>query len=407
MPLIIIVLCLLLGSMTPAIAEEPSRLVSGSLLAPGLMPPGWIADHLQDYTSGRGAYAASCRTDEVVGELQVLSKQLDHEEDLRHTARAQLLYAVVEGHSTAKQRTDIAVNALGPLDNDVTTIDGLLVRLSSLPDCDDATASNPASETTKQPPSPTAASPTPAPTSTANLVAPSPEPPPAVTPPAPPAVADTSAPPLARPEVGGSPSTDGDVFVVRFNDQLTGLTPSSIHTLKTALKALDEGHKIQIAIRGCERGDKLAGGAVCAERTRRLKRILSDDGISRPADLLASLAAPSPPPPTMPIESTATDSSTSPPAKPDLGSPPSADSDIFVVRFDDRLTGLTPTSIHTLKKALKALDEGHKVQIAIEGCETGDGGPGDAGCYERTRRLKRILSDEGVNRPADLITKSR
>jgi outer membrane protein OmpA-like peptidoglycan-associated protein len=356
-------------------------------------------EHLHDYTNSRDAYAASCRNDAVVGELRVLSKQLDHEEDLRHTARAQLLYAVVEGQSTAKQRTDIAINALGPLDNDVTTIDGLLVRLSSLPDCEGATASSgPAPQPSKQPPQ----------TAAANPATPPPEPPPPVAP-AEPAVADLPTSPSAKPDVSSSPSTDGDVFVVRFDNKLTGLTPSSIHTLKTALKALDEGHKVQIAIDGCEGGDNAAGGTVCAERTRRLKRILSDDGISHPADLLATVAAPSlPPPPTaMPAEPAVADLPTSPSAKPDISSPPSTDSDVYVVRFDDKLTGLTPTSIHALKRALKALDEGHKVQIVIDGCEGGDGAAADAVCAERTRRLKRILSDDGISHPTDLMAKSR
>jgi outer membrane protein OmpA-like peptidoglycan-associated protein len=399
MLLITIVLCFLLGSMASATAEEPSRLVSGSLLAPGLMPPGWIVEHLQDYTNSRDAYAASCRNDTVVGELKALSKQLDHEEDLRHTARAQLLYAVVGGQSTAKQRTDIAINALGPLDNDVTTIDGLLVRMSSLPDCADATASGPAPQPPTLPPSQTAV---------ANPATPPPEPPPAVAP-AEPAVAESPMPPPAKPDVSSSPATDGDVYVVRFDKQLTGLMPASIHILKKALKALDEGHKVQIAIDGCGGGDGAAADAVCAERTRRLKRILSDDGISHPADLLATLAVPSPPPPraVMPAEPAVADSPAPPLAKPDISSPPSTDSDVYVVRFDDKLTGLTPTSIHTLKRALKALDEGHKVQIAIDGCEGGDGAAADAVCAERTRRLRRILSDEGVSHPADLIAKSR
>ena len=278
MPLIAILLCFLLASMASATAEESSHLVSGSLLAPGLIPPGWIADHLQDYTNNRGAYGASCRTDAVVAELQALSKQVDHEEDLRHTARGQLQYAVVGGESTAKRRTDIAINALGPLDKDIATIDGLLVRLSSLPDCDNATASPvPASNPLKEPPSQTVA---------ASPAAPSPEPPPPVTP-AEPAVPALPTRPLANSDNSLSPSSDSDVFVVRFDAKLAGLTPTSIRTLHAALKALGEGHKVQIAIEGCEANDSAPEDADCLGRTRRLKRILSDDGVSHPADLIA------------------------------------------------------------------------------------------------------------------------
>jgi hypothetical protein len=46
------------------------------------------------------------------------------------------------------------------------------------------------------------------------------------------------------------------------------------------------------------------------------------------------------------------------------------------------------------------------VQIAIEGCEAGDSAPEGADCVARTRRLKRILSDDGVSQPADVIAKS-
>jgi hypothetical protein len=279
MPLITILLCLLLASMASATAEESSHLVSGSLLAPGLIPPGWIADHLPDYTNNRGAYGASCRTDAVVGELQALSKQVDHEEDLRHTARGQLQYAVVGGESTAKRRTDLAINALGPLDKDIATIDGLLVRLSSLPDCDNATASPvPASQPPKEPPLQNV---------TASPAAPSPEPLPPVTP-AEPAVPALPTQPSANSDASVSPSPDSDIFVVvRFDPKMAGLTPTSIRTLNGALRALGEGRKVQIAIEGCEANDSAPEGGDCLERTRRLKRILSDDGIGHPADLIA------------------------------------------------------------------------------------------------------------------------
>jgi hypothetical protein len=279
MPVITTALCLLLASMASAMAEESSHLVSGSLFAPGLISPGWIADHRQDYTNDRGAYAASCRTGAVVEELKALSQQVDHEEDLRHTARDQLLYAVVGGESTAKRLTDIAVNALGPLDNDITTIDGLLVRLSRLPDCDNATASPaPASKPPKQPPSQI--------TAASLAAAPSPDPPPPLTA-SEPAVAASSAPASAKSDDSAPPSPDSNVFVVRFDSKVAGLTPTSIRTLNAALKALGEGHKVQIAIDGCEAGDSAPEDANCVERTRRLKRILSDDGLSQPADVIA------------------------------------------------------------------------------------------------------------------------
>jgi len=273
------VLGVLMGLMASAMAEESSHLVSGSIFAPGLIPPGWIADHLQVYTSDRSAYAESCRTDAVVEELQTLSKQVDHEEDLRHTARNQLLHTVVTGESAAKRQTVIALNALAPLDDDIAVLDGLIVRLSSLPDCDDATASSaPASE------------PPPSQTATANLVAPSLDPPPTVIPAEPasaePAPAEPPASPPTPRDDGAAPSSDSDDVVVRFDERMRGLTPSSIRTLDAALKALGEGHKVQIAIEGCKAGDGTPESADCSERTRRLKRILRDDGVSHPSELI-------------------------------------------------------------------------------------------------------------------------
>jgi hypothetical protein len=276
MPLFTIMLCLLLASTMSAMAEEPSRLVPGTVLAPDLLPPGWIAVHLQDYVNNRLAYAEPCRTDAVVDELQRLSKQVGHDQELSNTARARLQYAVVEGDSNAKRHTDIAIDALALLDKDIATIDGLSVRLSSLPDCDNATTASRAqvSGPREPPPSQTAAG---------SQATPSPEPPLTVAL-AEPAVA---ASPAARSDDTGPPATGGNVFVVRFDDKLTGLTPTSIRILGAALKALGAGHKVQIAIEGCDESDGVPEGAGCVERTRRLKRILSDDGVSHPADLIA------------------------------------------------------------------------------------------------------------------------
>ncbi|MBV8776545.1 MAG: hypothetical protein JO258_05040, partial [Alphaproteobacteria bacterium] len=80
-------------------AEGSGRLVAGAVVAPSLVAPGWLADHLASWTKERAAYAAPCRNDEVENELAYLRKLVERDQDLRDAARAQLLHAVIDGDS--------------------------------------------------------------------------------------------------------------------------------------------------------------------------------------------------------------------------------------------------------------------------------------------------------------------
>jgi hypothetical protein len=261
---------LLAALVAPVAAEESaSHLTLGAILTPSLVPPGWIAEHLASWIYEHPAYAASCRTDEVAAQLQYLEKLVDRDQELRDTVRAQLLHAVVDGNSTAKRHTDIAVDALAPLDNDITTIDRLLVKLIALPACSSA-MTTPNAEAAGSPP---ATDP--------------PQPPPA----APDAVAATVQAPAAEQALTAkapvtSPSED-EVVVVRFDSTMRGLTPSSIHKLDTAVAAARGGRKVSIAIEGCETREAAPVGVDCAERARRLKRMLVDRDVKHPGDLIA------------------------------------------------------------------------------------------------------------------------
>lgn len=266
---------LLVALVLPAFAEEPtSHLSRGAVLAPGLAPPGWVADHLASWVYEHPAYAASCRTDEVVVQLEYLEKLVERDQDLRDTVRAQLLHAVVDGNSSAKRHTDVAVDALTPLDSDITAIDRLLVKLTALPACSSAAA---------------------APDMQAAAVSP-----PAIDPPQPPAVVtavpapqaptvDTMTPILPAPSVEKpvAAAPGGDVVVVRFDSSMRGLTPLSVRRLDTAVAAARDGHKVKIAIDGCETRDAAPDGVDCAERSRRLKRMLVDRDVKHPGDLIA------------------------------------------------------------------------------------------------------------------------
>jgi hypothetical protein len=80
-----------------------------------------------------------------------------------------------------------------------------------------------------------------------------------------------------------------NVFVVRFDSELPGLTPSGLRTLNAALRAAEKGRKIRIEIAGCEDHDSVPTGIDCAALTRRLKWILADRGREHPATLIANL----------------------------------------------------------------------------------------------------------------------
>ena len=79
------------------------------------------------------------------------------------------------------------------------------------------------------------------------------------------------------------------------------------------------------------------------------------------------------------------------------------DDNVFVVRFDSKLPGLTPTGMRALDAALSADDAGLNVRIAIKGCDSGDSAPNGVDCAQLIRWLKRILVNSGVHHPAKLI----
>lgn len=308
---------LLLTLAIPALADEATHLTPGPVLTPTLVAPGWVAAHFESWASDRPAYAASCRTDEVASELRYLEALVARDQDLRDTARSQLLYPVLEGNSAAKRHTDVAVETLVPLDNDITAIDRLFVKLAALPPCEGARASQ---ETAKAAaiaataePRQQAAPAIPAATATFEVGTafrvPMPGPPrqapeaagvpaPAPAPPQPAApAAEATAPPAPVPSgpvpqvpAKDKPSAarpDHDVFIVRFDSKLPGLTPTGIRALDAALKAADAGRKVRIAIEGCDSGGVAPNGVDCAELTDRLRRMLVHRGVDRPDDLIA------------------------------------------------------------------------------------------------------------------------
>jgi hypothetical protein len=322
-PLAAAIVGLLLAIVASALAAEGDHLVVGSVLGPTLVEPGWIADHLASWVNDHPAYAAPCRTEEVENELQYLRQLVARDQDLRDTARAQLVQMVVEGESSAKRHTDIAMDRLMPLDDEITDIDRLLIRLTALPACASATAAPAIASAvpllqppapTAAPPAPAAATPQPQPTPDTATAAPTPsvQPSPSKTaapagaapapePPQPAAAAPTAAPeppqssaaaadapPVPAPRQPLSIPREDGVFVVRFDSKPLGLTPWGIRSLDAALAAADAGRNVRIAIEGCEDRGGAPEGVDCAGLTRRLKRILADRGVDDPDKLLAN-----------------------------------------------------------------------------------------------------------------------
>jgi hypothetical protein len=259
---------LLAAFTASAYAEEvvPSgHLSPGSVLARSLVPPGWIAEHLAGWVSDHPAYRASCQTTEVEGELRYLETLVDRDQELRDTARSQLIHAVVDGNSTAKRHTDVAINALAPLDNDITAIDRLLVRLIVLPSCATTTmapdvAAVPLSglKETLSPNTPAAET----------------------------AVA-SAAPQAQGTQQATAAPRDDNVFIIRFDSKLPALTPSGARMLDAALIAAKSGHNVRILIEGCENRDSAPNSTNCANRTRSLERMLAQRGLDHPARLFA------------------------------------------------------------------------------------------------------------------------
>ncbi|HZK92027.1 MAG TPA: hypothetical protein VFC56_17945 [Stellaceae bacterium] len=412
---------LLLALAAPAFAEEPNRLTTGAVLAPILVPPGWIAEHGAAWTTDRPAYAAPCRTDEVTGELQYLAKLVDRDQDLRDTARAQLLHAVVEGYSTAKRHTDIAVDALMPLDNDIIAIDRLLLKLTALPACG---STAPAAETAAAVPAAPdaapgaaprqsapeaaavplapAAEPQPAPVATAVPLAPAAEPQPP---------AQATAVPVAPP-VEAQPAAQATAVPVA---PLTEAQPATISppAATAPVTAYETGTAFRVRTYGSPRQAPQPAAAAAPEPPQPP----AAQPVAAPAPMPEPPQPPAPAPPQQPAPAPAPAAAASAAPVPTAPVPPAPaaekpaaaprDDDIFVVRFDSKLPGLTPTGIRVLKAALRASDAGREVRIAIEGCEDRDSVPEGADCAELTRRLKRILAESGVDHPAELIAKPR
>lgn len=102
------------------------------------------------------------------------------------------------------------------------------------------------------------------------------------------AAASTEVPQVPATEKPAAALRDDNVFVVRFDSKLPGLTPTGMRALDAALRADDAGLNVRIAIKGCDSGDRARNGVDCAQLIRWLKRILVNSGVDHPAKLIAN-----------------------------------------------------------------------------------------------------------------------
>jgi hypothetical protein len=364
---------------TEAISAEESRLVAGPILAPGLPAPGWMSDHLASWVSDHpSAYDAACRTDAVENELQYLQRLVERDQELRDTARAQLMHAVVDGESSAKRHTDIAVDALLPLDGEITDLDRLLIRLTALPACTSGMAALSAPAAPQRRASPPAAVSPPA----ASTPAPPQQPPPASPKetPAPPASNQAAAAPVPP---AAPPPPKASAEPAAPPPHPAAATPAPPPAQSAAAPVPPPSAPTPAPAPSAPADNAAAAPPAAAPEKAVPNRSAADKPAEKPAadDKAAG-------------DKTAVDKPAAAPR----------DKNLVMVRFDKKVPGLTPLSIRRLDGALAALDAGKDVQIGIEGCENSETLPEGADCAALVRRLKRILADRGVDHPEELIS---
>lgn len=236
---------LLLGLVLASARRAGADLVANPLLARELPPPGWVADHPESWVGERPVYRSSCRSREVTAEVQFLNRIIGHDEYL-----LSLVTSPVSADPATERQARLARQETPMLRRDIAAADGLVARLEALPACPPGTTAKPAAE-------PVPATAPAAPQASAAAVAPTAEP-------------------------AGMPRR-----VIRFDDRVAALTPSSIKTLNDAIAAALSGKPVQLVIEGCNARADFAPGSPCSRRRHTLERRLAASGVNNPASLFA------------------------------------------------------------------------------------------------------------------------
>lgn len=87
---------------------------------------------------------------------------------------------------------------------------------------------------------------------------------------------------------------------------------------------------------------------------------------------------------------------TPPTAAPTAAQAPSNAVQTVILRFDDKVFGLTPLSIRAFNKAVEAIHNGTDVRLAVEGCDANADFSKDSLCAQRLASVKRLLAAKGI-----------
>ncbi|HVH80041.1 MAG TPA: hypothetical protein VM782_11665 [Stellaceae bacterium] len=219
---------------------SPARagdLVANPRFTRELPPPGWIADHHDEWLREHPVYQSKCQAPDVSAEIQFLNRVIGIDEYL-----LSLTTTPDAGNPAAERQARLARHDMETLRRDVATVDALVAQLRALSPCDSAQAA-------AQPAKPT--------------------------------IAQT--PPTSTPTAG----TDANRFVMRFDDHVAALTPSSIRAFNAAVDAALAGKKVQLTIEGCASAADSSRDSTCTRRRQSLARRLAENGVKKPERLLA------------------------------------------------------------------------------------------------------------------------
>jgi hypothetical protein len=250
------------------------NLVANPVLARDLPPPGWIGDHRDAWVKQHPVYASTCETNEASKEIRFLNRTVAYDEYL-----LSLTNQSDAGNPAATNLAQVARASIGTLRHDIVVIDGLVAQLRLLPPCD----GSPAPPATNAVAVGSAAIQPAQNTSVQSATAPTPS---AAAEPA-----ATLSAKAAEPEPAAEPDTPAasDRLIIRFDDRLAALTPSSIRALNKAITAAKSGKPVQLTIEGCDANADFSSGAPCAKRLYSIENRLEEAGVKNPKRLFGDL----------------------------------------------------------------------------------------------------------------------
>jgi hypothetical protein len=226
------------------VAAQTVNLSVNPVLARRIPPPGWIADNRDTWVSEHPVYKQACKTSEVTAEIFFLNRIIANDDYLLTPVGV--------------PRAQLATEATDSMLSEIDVASALAARLQALPDC-----------AVGKPQSATVAT-------AAAAIAPGP--------PESGPLSPSSGSATNDPQAGSA-----ERLLIRFDDRIAALTPSSIRAFDKAVIAARNGTKVQLAIDGCDTGADFSNGSPCARRLLSLKELLAANGVQHSQRLLADI----------------------------------------------------------------------------------------------------------------------